>query len=130
LSGLGFGKQAEKAEEKIDLDEFFGKNEPVTTSKVDIFDVASRNVNERREQARKEGKPSRRENTAPVAHSAHTPAHNPAYRGKPKRPGGNVSIEQGVYVAKEKSVSSSDIFDAARAKSTQSSTGAPRPPQG
>jgi hypothetical protein len=55
LSGLGFGKQEEKAEEKIDLDEFFGKNEPVGTSKVDIFDIASRSTNERRENATREG---------------------------------------------------------------------------
>jgi hypothetical protein len=51
LSGLGFSKQEEKTEEKIDLDEFFGKNEPITTSKVDIFDIASRTTTERKEKA-------------------------------------------------------------------------------
>ncbi|MDR0607876.1 MAG: hypothetical protein LBG52_06110 [Candidatus Peribacteria bacterium] len=76
LSGLGFGKQIEK-EEKIDLDEYFGKSAPITTSKIDLFDIASRNVNEKREQARKEGKPSRSERA----------------NGKPRKPGGNVIIE-------------------------------------
>ena len=52
LSGLGFGKTEEKVEEKIDLDEFFGKNEPVaTTSKVDIFDIASRATVEKRNES-------------------------------------------------------------------------------
>jgi hypothetical protein len=36
----------------------------MTTSKVDIFDVASRSVSERREQAKKEGKPPRKENSS------------------------------------------------------------------
>jgi hypothetical protein len=60
------------------LDEYFGKTEPITTSKIDLFDIASRNVNEKREQARKEGKPSRSERAS----------------GKPKKPGGNITIEQ------------------------------------
>ncbi|MDR0861034.1 MAG: translation initiation factor IF-2 N-terminal domain-containing protein [Candidatus Peribacteria bacterium] len=111
LSGLGFGKAEEKVEEKIDLDEYFGKAEPVTTSKVDLFDIASRNVNEKREQARKEGKPSRSQRSTDT-HHPNTPN---------RKPNGNISIEQTTYVAKEKGVSSSDIFDAARARGNSSS---------
>jgi hypothetical protein len=127
LSGLGFGKQEEKAEEKIDLDEFFGKNEPVTTSKVDIFDIASRSTNERRENATNREHTGNRPSTS---NRPHGPSSNGGPnrsqgqgQGKPRKTGGNVTIEQGTYVAKEKGVSSSDIFDAARAKG--SSTQAP-----
>ncbi|MDR2190709.1 MAG: hypothetical protein LBP53_06090 [Candidatus Peribacteria bacterium] len=58
LSGLGFSKQEEKAKEKIDLDEFFGKNETITTSKVDIFDVAARSASPREKKEKREPTPS------------------------------------------------------------------------
>lgn len=118
LSGLGFGKQEEKAEEKINLDEYFGKAEPVTTSKVDLFDIASRNVNEKREQARKEGKPARSERADRPSGPNHQTSQASQNSQNKRKPGGNISIEQSTYVNKDKGVSSSDIFNAARAKNS------------
>jgi hypothetical protein len=115
LSGLGFSKQEKKAEEKIDLDEFFGRNEHLTTSKVDIFDVASRSSAPREKKDKKN--PSTQ--PSPQRQEKQKPEKNHSSSGKAS---GNIHIQQGTYTPKEKGVSSSDVFDAARKRMEESGT--------
>lgn len=101
LSGLGFGKKEEKQTEKIDLDEFFGKKkekeeETSSISKVDIFRSASKKTEASQKKAQ---------------HTSWKPYPKPS-----KKTNGQVEIHEATYTKKEKSVSSSDLFDAARAK--------------
>ncbi|MDR2415164.1 MAG: translation initiation factor IF-2 N-terminal domain-containing protein [Candidatus Peribacteria bacterium] len=121
LSGLGFSKQENKIEEKIDLDEFFGKNETLTTSKVDIFDVASRSSTpqERKEKKEQSSSPSTERHEKKRQEKTHRP---------PKKTGGNIHIQQGTYTPKEKGVSCSDVFDAARKKMEETDNRPSHPP--
>lgn len=123
LSGLGFTKPEDKKEEKIDLDTFFGRDqEPEhSSSKVDIFDIAA-HVPVRSESPKRDSQKPQ--------YSQRRSDHKP-HSQAPRRAGGNVTIEQGNYVAKDKSVvTKSDFFDAARKNNqkpthTSSSTSKP-----
>lgn len=100
LSWLWFAKKEEVKKEKIDLDDFFGKKEELTISKVDIFRSASQKV----EKTNKTTTPKSPQNQ-----------NKPEHKNS-KRPTGNINIQSNTYNKKEKGVSSSDLFDAARAK--------------
>ncbi len=124
LSGLGFGKKEEKKTEKIDLDEFFGKKkeEESSISKVDIFRSASKKT----ETVQK----STSAPSTPRPSSTSVPAK--PYNRSPKKTSGQIDFREATYTKKEKSVSSSDLFDAARAKSLatqENSTNKPQAPR-
>ncbi|MDD2537655.1 MAG: translation initiation factor IF-2 [Candidatus Absconditabacteria bacterium] len=119
LSGLGFAKQEEK-EQKVDLDEFFGKHEEPTSSTVDIFSFTSHTPSTTTERAPRSDA-SRRDSRS-----------SGAGRGTGERPqrksGGNVNISQGSYTPKDKStVTASDFFDTARKANQQSGTKGKQP---
>ncbi|GHW02275.1 translation initiation factor IF-2 [candidate division SR1 bacterium] len=135
LSGLGFGKKEEPVKEKIDINEYFGKKEESNSiSKVDIFRSASQkshqgSTSNTNQQTNRGGRSDDKLENKPGGNQGGNPGNRPGDKShQPQRKAtGNVSIQPSTYTKKEKSVTSSDLFDAARAKGYTASDNRSRP---